>query len=178
VADLNGDGVPDLAVANMATNSYDGGTPGLVSVLLGNGDGTLPAPVNYASETNIAGIAAGDVTGDKVPDLIVTHYAGDTVTVLPGNGDGTFQAEQSISTDTSLGSAYIQLLDVNKDGKLDLVMSSVDNSGVAVLLGNGDGTLQPTQVYATGNQPYFFAAADVSGDGNLTWPWSIPTETM
>ena len=43
-------------------------------VLLGKGDGTLQTPVNYPSGTNIAGIAAGDVTGDKVPDLIVTHY--------------------------------------------------------------------------------------------------------
>jgi hypothetical protein len=171
VADLNGDGIPDLAFANMAVNSYNGGTGGLVSVLLGKGDGTFQTPVNYASGTNIAGIAAGDVTGDKVPDLIVTHYAADIVTMLKGNGDGTFQAEQALSTDPSfdpsLGSAYLQLLDVNKDGKLDLVMTSVFNSGATVLIGNGDGTFQPTQVFETGGQPYFFAAADVSGDGNL-----------
>jgi hypothetical protein len=171
VADLNGDGIPDLAFANMAANSYNSGTGGLVSVLLGKGDGTFQTPVNYASGTNIAGIAAGDLTGDKVPDLIVTHYAADIVTMLKGNGDGTFQAEQALSSDPSfdpsLGSAYLQLLDVNKDGKLDLVMTSVFNSGATVLIGKGDGTFQPTQVFETGGQPYFFAAADVSGDGNL-----------
>jgi hypothetical protein len=166
VSDLNADGIPDLALANMASISVNGGTGGFVCVLLGNGDGTFKAPVNYASGTNIAGIAAGDVTGDKVTDLIVTHYFGATVAMLKGNGDGTFQPEQQESTDTSLGSAYIQLLDVNKDGRLDLVMSSVFNNGAAVLMGNGDGTFQPTAVYETGSQPYFFTTGDVNGDGN------------
>jgi FG-GAP-like repeat/Abnormal spindle-like microcephaly-assoc'd, ASPM-SPD-2-Hydin len=171
VADLNGDGIPDLAFANMAANSYNGGTAGLVSVLLGKGDGTFQTPVNYASGTNIAGIAAGDVTGDKIPDLIVTHFTGDIVTMLKGNGDGTFQAQQPLSSDTSqdtsLSSDNLQLLDVNKDGKLDLVLSSALNGGVTVLIGNGDGTFQRAQSFTTGTSAFFFAAADVSGDGNL-----------
>jgi hypothetical protein len=167
VADLNGDGIPDLALANMTTNSPNGGTSGLVSVLLGSGDGTFQTPVNYASGNDSGGIAAGDVTGDKVPDLIVTHSGGDTLAMMKGNGDGTFQAPQAVSTDSSLVTSYIQLLDLNKDGKLDLVMSSVFNDGVAVLIGNGDGTFQSSQVFETGVQPYFFATADVSGDGNL-----------
>ena len=166
-ADLNGDGIPDVALANMASNSAAGGTGGLVSVLLGRGDGTFQPPVNYASGTNIVGIAAGDVTGDKVPDLIVTHAAEDIVTMLKGNGDGTFQAQQTSSTDTTLVAAGVQLIDVNKDGKLDLVMASVDNGGATVLIGNGDGTFRPAAVFSTGIQTYFFAAADVSGDGNL-----------
>ena len=166
VSDLNGDGIPDLALANMVTDSVVGGTPGVVSILLGNGDGSFKTPVNYDSGTNIAGIAAGDVTGDKVPDLIVTHFSNDDMTMMKGNGDGTFQPEQQSSTDTSLASAEVQLLDLNRDGKLDLVMSSVDNSGAVVLIGNGDGTFQSTESYETGPQPYFFATADVNGDGN------------
>ena len=84
------------------------------------------------------------MTGDKVPDLIVTHFSNDDMTMMKGNGDGTFQPEQQVSTDTSLASAEVQLLDLNRDGKLDLVMSSVDNSGAAVLIGNGDGTFEAT----------------------------------
>jgi FG-GAP-like repeat/Abnormal spindle-like microcephaly-assoc'd, ASPM-SPD-2-Hydin len=166
VSDLNGDGVPDLAIANMAFNSPTEGTGGIVSILLSNGDGTFKAAVNYPSGANIAGIAIGDVTGDKLPDLIVTHFFGATVAIQKGNGDGTFQPEQQLSTDTTLGSAYLQLLDLNKDGKLDLVMSSVFNDGAAVLMGNGDGTFQTAVVYQTGDQPYFFTTADVNGDGN------------
>jgi hypothetical protein len=166
VSDLNGDNIPDIALANMASDSVNGGTPGLVVVLLGNGDGTFKAPVNYASGDNIAGIAAGDMNGDKAPDLVVSHYFGATLAVLKGNGDGTFQAEEQVSTDINLGSAFLQLLDLNNDGKLDLVMSSVFNGGAAVLLGNGDGTFQPVEAYSTGGQPYYFAVADVNGDGN------------
>jgi len=164
--DLNGDGIPDLTFANMATNSVSGGTPGLTSVLLGNGDGTFQAAVNYPSGANIAGIAAGDVTGDKIPDLVVSHWFDATIALQKGNGDGTFQPEQQISTDISLGSQFLQLIDLNGDGKLDLLMSSVDNGGAAVLMGNGDGTFQPFEAYATGGQPYFFAVADVNGDRN------------
>jgi hypothetical protein len=166
-ADLNGDGIPDVALANMASNSANEGTPGFVSLLFGNGDGTFKAPVNYASGTNIAGITAGDVTGDKIADLIVTHVAGYPLTIMKGNGDGTFQAEQPLSSDFSLSAATLQLLDVNKDGKLDLVEGSVDNGGATVLIGNGDGTFQPPAVFATGSQSFSVASGDVNGDGNL-----------
>ena len=95
----------------------------------------------------------------------------DIVTMLKGNGDGTFQAQQPLSSDTSqdpsLSSDNLQLLDVNKDGKLDLVHASVFNGGVTVLIGNGDGTFQRAQSFTTGTSVFFFAAADVSGDGNL-----------
>lgn len=167
VLDLNNDGTLDLALANRASNSVIGGTPGIVSVLLGNGDGTFNTPANYPSGPNIVGIAAGDVTGDKIPDLVVSHSFSPTITTLKGNGDGTFQTEQQLSTDSSLGSAYLELIDLNNDGKLDLLMSSVFNSGAAVLMGNGDGTFQAPEVYATGNQPYFFAISDVNGDENI-----------
>jgi hypothetical protein len=171
VADLNGDGVADLAFANMASNSYNGGTGGLVSILLGKGDGTFQAPVNYPSSANIAGIAAGDVTGDKIPDLIVTSYAALQPTMLKGNGDGTFQAQVSISdanqVDIDLSYEHVQLLDVNKDGKLDLVVASGLDQGLTVRLGNGDGTFGLSQTYTAGSSPTFFTAADVSGDGNL-----------
>ncbi len=168
VLDLNGDGSPDLAFANWETVN-PGASNGHVSVLLGKGDGTFQAPVNYGLGY-IAGITAGDVTGDKKPDLIVSYYTSPNITLMKGNGDGTFQPEVAVPvTDLNLTSEFPQLIDLNGDGKLDLVMSSVFDSGAAVLLGNGDGTFQPVQTYATGPQPYFYAFGDVNGDGNLDW---------
>ncbi len=164
IADLNGDGVPDFALANQVTNSVNGGTPGLTSVLLGVGDGTFRTAVSFASGNNIEGIAVGDVTGDKIPDLIVTHVEGPMLTLQKGNGDGTFQAEQQLSFDIGLISAHIVLIDLNRDGQLDLLLSSVYYGGAVVLMGNGNGTFQSPQAYATGPQPYFFATADVNGD--------------
>jgi hypothetical protein len=57
VGDFNGDGFPDLAV----TNGADLGT---ISVLLGNGDGTFRAPLNYAAGGTPARVAVGDFNGD------------------------------------------------------------------------------------------------------------------
>jgi hypothetical protein len=79
VADLNGDGILDMAVVNYSSSD--------VSVLLGKGDGTFQSAVNYAA--GAAPLTAKDFNGDGIPDLAVVSEAG--VRVLLGNGDGTFQ---------------------------------------------------------------------------------------
>jgi hypothetical protein len=71
IADLNGDGIPDLAVANSAA----GGGTFSVSVLLGNGNGTFQYPITYANPANPFSIAIGDLNGDGKPDLAVTELA-------------------------------------------------------------------------------------------------------
>ena len=65
VADLDGDGKPDLAVTG-----YDDGT---VSVLLNNGDGTFAAPRRYPTGAGPGTVAAADLNGDGSPDLVVTN---------------------------------------------------------------------------------------------------------
>jgi hypothetical protein len=62
VADFNGDGIPDLAVANYGQAS------GTVSVLLGNGDGTFQAAQSYPTGASFAGVAVADFSGDGIPD--------------------------------------------------------------------------------------------------------------
>src|SRR6266446_6230965 len=90
VADVNGDGNPDLVVAN-------GSNPGTVGVLLGNGDGTFRPAITYDSGGSLPfWVAVADVNGDGKLDLIVANSellaGGDgDVGVLLGNGDGTFQ---------------------------------------------------------------------------------------
>ena len=79
IADLNGDGHPDLAVANRG--------PG-VSVLLGEGDGTFGPKTDFAATYNAYCVAIGDLNHDARPDLAISGGLG--VTVLLGNGDGTF----------------------------------------------------------------------------------------
>jgi hypothetical protein len=90
MADFNGDGIPDLAVTDEGTGpAYAAGG---ISVLLGNGDGTFQAAVNYAVRNQPTSIVVADFNRDGIPDLAVANYNSTTVSVLLGNGDGTFQA--------------------------------------------------------------------------------------
>jgi hypothetical protein len=141
--DFNHDGNLDIAVTNIngLTNSA------FVAVLLGNGDGTFQAPVNYASGISPDTVTVGDFNRDGILDLVISQSTvqsgGITITTivyfLAGNGDGTFQSPQTAQTTTSNNfDQPIAAADFNGDGKLDLV--TFTNS---ILLGNGDGTFQP-----------------------------------
>ena len=177
VADLNGDGKPDLVVPNSCASSANCPIgPGSVGVLLGKGDGTFQTAVAYGSGGNVAeSVAVADVNGDGKLDLLVANFCSGnascslpgTLGVMLGNGDGTFQSVVSYSLG---GPALISIAatDVNGDGKLDLVVttSNTNPNSLMVLLGNGDGTFQAPVFYGTGGVGAVgIAIADVNGDG-------------
>jgi hypothetical protein len=162
VADVNGDGKPDLVVANCSDSNC---ISGRVGILLGNGDGTFQTAVPYGSGGSLArSVAVADVNGDGKPDVLVANYDG-TVGVLLGNGDGTFQAAVTYpSGGTNVASVAVG--DVNGDGKPDVAVANFGSSSVSVLLGNGDGTFQTAVTYGSGGyQDQSVAVADVNGDG-------------
>jgi len=182
VADMNGDGKPDLVVANECTPtncSLLSGT-GLVSVLLGNGDGTFQSAVTYNAGGNAYSVAVGDLNGDGKLDVAVLSYegcsfCGPEVGVLLNNGDGTLQTVVLYNSGGTFPTS-MTLADVNGDGKLDALVAdniSPDGhgpSGFGVLLGNGDGTFQSSAVQygLSGDDDsgtINVAVADLNGDG-------------
>lgn len=161
VADLNGDGIPDAVVSNHGSNN--------VSVLLGNGDGTLQAAVNYAVGTSPSAVQIGDFNGDGKLDLIVTNQESSSISVLLGNGDGTFQAQKTTNLPSGSYPSAFAVGDFNDDKKLDIgVLISVPAQGtyaIAVLVGNGDGSFQAPVNYSSGAQPSAIQTGDFNGDG-------------
>ena len=155
VADFNGDGKPDLAVANFGSNT--------ASILMGNGDGTFAAAVNYATGTGPDELAVGDFNGDGKLDLAVVNDYSDNVSIFLGHGDGTFGAATNFTT--GFGSASVAVADFNGDGWADLAVVNRFDNTLVVLLGNGNGTFQAPLTYSVGGQTNSVVARDLNGDG-------------
>jgi large repetitive protein len=163
VGDFNGDGIPDIAVANGGSNN--------LSVLLGKGDGTFGPAVNFDAGVSPGRVVVADINGDGKPDIAVLVNvnldisAPGAMSMLLGNGDGTFQPP--IVSTLTLEQNPFALIDVNGDKKADLIINLIDSwddpTGVTVALGNGDGTFQASTTIA--NAPGVSLVADLNGDG-------------
>lgn len=159
-ADLNGDGITDLAVADAVNNS--------VHVLLGSGHGAFAPQKDYTLGSDVpTSILIADVNHDGVPDLVLAT-TGNHIDVLLGNGDGTFQAVKSSTL--PMEPASIALGDLDGDGIMDLVAAGESGTTtLATLRGNGDGTFQPATSYTTAMlySNTSLVLADFNGDGAL-----------
>jgi hypothetical protein len=187
IADLNGDGRPDIVIAVTCSTGLSGcsngkGT-GMLSVMLNNGDGTFKPAKAYKSGGYFAiAVIAADMNGDGKLDLVVANGcagapfgncpAEGSVGILLGKGDGTFEPVQT--SPAGAGPHAMAVADVNKDGKLDVVVADLNggtisgDGSVAVLLGTGSTVLQPAIIYDSGGAATnSIVAADVNKDGKL-----------
>ena len=124
VGDFNGDGDPDLAVADQS--------PGEIMVLLGSTGGTFTGPTILTTDSGVSAVAVADFNRDGDPDLAVSNVNQSRVSVLLGSTGGTFTAPTNFavgSTQTSVVAA-----DFNGDGKPDLAATKFNTDNVAVLL--------------------------------------------
>ncbi|MGH9137786.1 MAG: FG-GAP repeat domain-containing protein [Acidimicrobiales bacterium] len=155
VADFDGDGRPDLVVADV--------TPGGPNVLLNHGDGTFAPPRRLGLPTDTCTVATGDFDGDGHVDIVAVSYLATALTVLLGNGDGTFAARLPCVAGLTL--QQIAVADFDSDGRLDVAVPGLPGP-VRVLRGLGDGTFRSCGQLAIGLFAPAIAAGDLNADGH------------
>jgi hypothetical protein len=158
VADFNGDGKLDLAVAN----SFFSNT---VSILLGTGTGSFGAKTDFGTGTFPLSVAVGDFNKDGKLDLAVANNNSNTVSILLGTGTGSFGAKTDFGTGS--GPFSVAVGDFNGDGKLDLAVANSDfgSNTVSILLGTGTGSFGANSDFGTGSGPSSVAVGDFNGEG-------------
>ena len=167
-ADLNGDGKPDLVVANHLD--------GTVTVLLGTGTGFIPANGSpFSVGLACSGVSIADLNHDGVPDLAVAIlsnggvYSG-SVAILLGNGAGSFAAAGgSPFAWPNINPVTLAVGDFDGDGNLDLAAAGTFTGDVALMLGDGTGAFIPSATVVTGYETSSqgLTAGDFNGDGKL-----------
>lgn len=172
VGDFNCDGKMDLVVPSWRSSAVNTWL-GLVSVLLGNGDGTFQTHMEYATGNAPVSVAVGDLNSDGKPDLAVANYS--SVSVLLGNGDGTFQ--RHLDFPTELTPTSLSIRDFNGDAKADLAVTN-SLGPVRVLLGNGDGTFRAGLDYARGQGNAAATAVDLNHDGAIDIAFITPRNAV
>ena len=149
LGDFDQDGRWDLAAL----------TTGGTSVMLGNGDGTFQLATQFPALSGGTDLAVGDVTGDGLLDLLT---ATGQARVFAGDGAGGFSSLATIGLpDQGLGVA-IGDLDLDLSG--DLIVGT--ETGVVVILGNGNGTFQLPVLHG-GFKAEYVRAVDLEQDGIL-----------
>jgi len=163
VADVNGDGHPDVLTANSTADA--------VGVLLGTSNGGFGAVTPYAVGANSRpfAVAVADVNGDGQLDVLTANSGTGTAGVLLGTGTGRFDAVRTYSTGPASQPLGLAVADMNGDGYPDLLAATASSPTVCLLLGTGTGRFGGASTYSAGpnSYPHNLTAADVNGDGKL-----------
>ena len=152
LADLNGDGIPDLIVANSGSNNV------LIYPGLGNGQfgPALNGGHGFFTGTNPVGISVADVNGDGRPDLVVANKGSNDVSILLNQPQGnslTFTPGPRLKAGSGPVSTVVQ--DVTGDGIPDVLVSNSQSNNVMLLPGVGGGFFndQNPRVFPVGISP-------------------------
>jgi sugar lactone lactonase YvrE len=140
VADFNGDGNPDLAIATSDASQS-------VGILLGDGTGKFTRVTKSPITATGFPVLTQDFNGDGIPDLLLTVRTNGPITILLGNGDGTFRVAPGSPFSTNYGEYPVVSADFNGDGIPDLACDG--GYYLTIQLGNGDGTFTQKPIDST-----------------------------
>ena len=186
IADFTGDAKPDVVTAN-----YGGSSISILkhNGLTGNSAGFLP-PVTFSTGNHAENIAAADVNGDTILDVVVGGQVGTgfdaTLAVMINAGNGNFGTP--VPYDPAPGarfdSAAVALADLDSDGDVDLIgggdyeNGSVDNGAVTIRRNNGSGIFGSAEIILFANfvpMPKELAAGRINSDGFADIVAAVPS---
>lgn len=157
LADFNGDGKLDAAIANLAANG--------LSVALNNGAGGFGTNQLLTLNDSQYCLTSGDFNKDGKIDLVASGAAVGATSLVLGNGNGTFQKGSSFGTG---GAPYaLAAGDFTGDSVIDLVTANYGSNTLSILVANADLSFQPARTNDLGAQPGNVSARDLNGDGRL-----------
>ncbi len=161
VLDMDADGFSDVLVTNATS------TPSGIGIHLNSKTGTFPSRVPVVSGDIPFSVDAKDVNGDGIVDLVIANGGtnSNNVTLHIGKAGGTYAAPVPLSAGGIPRS--VLFTDVNKDGKIDIVVANESTANVSIMLGDGAGSFAAKKDYQAGSGPYTVAATDFNADGNL-----------
>ena len=168
IGDVNGDGQPDIVATATATGPLRAQQLPLsraLTLLQADGSGgyrSIQLPLRTA-EPWFAVI--NDINGDHKPDIVVTHHDMNQLTVLLGDGHGGFAEATGSPFDFGGNVFHTAVIDVNRDGKMDVIATGGEN--VRVMLGDGRGGFAPGPSIRTGRGSWHLALGDLNRDGKL-----------
>ena len=173
--DLDGDGKPDLVVANAGSGTLS--VLRNVSVAGSLGAASFAARTDFATGANPYSVTTGDVDGDGKPDLVAVNFQDGSVSVLRNlSTTGSLNASSfapAVSYPVGAYPRFVIVRDLNGDNKPEIIVvneqantiSVLRNTAVAGML-NAASLAAPVS-FATGTNPDCVAAADFDGDGKI-----------
>ncbi len=157
LADINGDGVKDMAVPN-----YDSDN---VSIFLGNGDGTFGSQTLVLTGAYPWDVTLTDFDGDGDMDMATSNFVDNNVAVFLNDGAGNFGTPAYYAAGNR--PHPIVAADLDGDNDFDLITANQYSHDISVLLNNGNGTFADQVTYAVVDEPFGLASADMDNDGDL-----------
>lgn len=164
IADMNGDGTPDLVVANTQTLN--------ITILLGNGKGgfqpSAQSPFATSSQPHPHGVAVGDFMGNGKPSVVTDSWGNRKILLIASDGRGNLLLPGKFFDADLRSDAGVLAADFNHDGHLDIVTTTQRENSVGLLLGDGKGGFRraPGSPFPAAAESWSFTVGDVNSDGN------------